>query len=70
MEIPPMKISAGTLDASANIKPRVLIMIAAEEISGPGKGVLQLLETAPIESFEYVLCNFELTDRPVGKFVN
>jgi len=52
-----------------NLKPRVLIMIAAEEISGPGKGVLQFLENAPAGKFEYVLCNFDV-NRPLGKFVH
>ena len=50
------------------IKPRVLIMIAAEQISGPGKGVLQFLEHAPAGAFEYVLCNFDV-NRPFGQFV-
>jgi glycosyltransferase involved in cell wall biosynthesis len=53
-----------------NIKPRVLIMIAANEISGPGKGVLQFLRHAPAGAFEYVLCNFEVKDSPPGQFVD
>ena len=49
-------------------KPKVLIMIAAEEISGPGKGVLQLVEHAAASAFEYVLCNFDPKGRPAGEF--
>jgi glycosyltransferase involved in cell wall biosynthesis len=56
-------------NSSLKIKPRVLIMIAAGEISGPGKGVLQFLEHAPAGSFEYVLCNFDVKNRPAGQFV-
>jgi glycosyltransferase involved in cell wall biosynthesis len=52
-----------------SIKPRVLIMIAADEISGPAKGVLQFLEHAPSGAFEYVVCNFDRENHPVGQFV-
>jgi glycosyltransferase involved in cell wall biosynthesis len=52
------------------IKPNVLIIIATEPIGGPGKGVLQLLEHAPADAFEYQLCNFCLEDRPLGQFVD
>jgi len=58
-----------TLNDSMNIKPRVLIMIATDQIGGPGKGVFQFLEHAPADAFEYVLCNFDLKNRPVGQFV-
>ena len=44
-------------------------MIATEPIGGPGKGVFQFLEHAPADAFEYVLCNFDLKNRPVGQFV-
>lgn len=50
-------------------KPKVLIMIAAGEISGPGKGVFQFLEHAPAGAFEYVLCNFDVRQRPAGQFI-
>lgn len=53
-----------------SIKPKVLIMIATDAIGGPGKGVFQLLEHAPAEAFEYILCNFELKTRPTGQFVD
>jgi glycosyltransferase involved in cell wall biosynthesis len=53
-----------------NIKPRVLIMIATEQIGGPGKGVLQFLEHAPAGTFEYVVCNFDPKNRPAGQFVH
>ncbi len=53
-----------------NIKPKVLIMIATDPIGGPGKGVFQFLEHAPADAFEYVLCNFDLKNRPVGQFVD
>ena len=52
-----------------HIKPKVLIMIATDQISGPAKGVLQFLENAPAGAFDYVLCGFEVTNRPVGQFV-
>jgi glycosyltransferase involved in cell wall biosynthesis len=52
-----------------NLKPRVLIMIATDEIGGPGKGVLQFLKYAPAGAFEYILCNFELEKRRAGQFV-
>ena len=58
-----------TLYYCMNIKPRVLIMIAADEISGPAKGVLQFLEHAPGGAFEYVVCNFDRANRPVGRLV-
>ena len=48
---------------SVNIKPKVLIMLAADLVSGPGKGLLQFLKHAP-QSFEYVLCNFDVKSRP------
>ena len=51
-------------------KPKVLIMIAAEQISGPGKGVLQLVEHAAASGFEYVLCNFDRKTHSVGEFVS
>jgi glycosyltransferase involved in cell wall biosynthesis len=60
----------GKPNHSMNIKPRVLIMIAANEISGPGKGVLQFLKHAPAGAFEYVLCNFQVKDRHPGQFVD
>jgi len=52
-----------------NTTPKVLIMIATDPIGGPGKGVFQFLEHAPADAFEYVLCNFERRNRPVGQFV-
>ena len=53
-----------------NAKPKVLIMIAAEEISGPGKGVLQLVEHAAASGYEYVVCNFDPKGHPTGEFVH
>jgi glycosyltransferase involved in cell wall biosynthesis len=53
-----------------NTKPKVLIMIATDPIGGPGKGVFQFLEHAPADAFEYILCNFDLKNRPVGQFVD
>src|SRR5882762_7667648 len=58
------------LNDSMNIKPKVLIMIATDPIGGPGKGVFQFLEHAPADAFEYVVCNFDLKNRPVGQFVD
>jgi glycosyltransferase involved in cell wall biosynthesis len=52
------------------IKPKVLIIIATDPIGGPGKGVLQLLEHAPADAFEYQLCNFCAENRPLGQFVD
>ena len=45
-------------------------MIATDQIGGPGKGVLQLLQHAPTEAFRYVLCGFDLEGTPVGEFVD
>ena len=53
-----------------NTKPRVLIIIATDEIGGPGKGVLQFLKHAPAGAFEYVLCNFEVKDCAPGQFID
>jgi glycosyltransferase involved in cell wall biosynthesis len=50
-------------------KPKVLIMIAAEQISGPAKGVLQLVEHAAA-GFEYIVCNFQPKNQSVGEFVD
>ena len=50
-------------------KPKVLILIAADEISGPAKGVLQFLEHAPADAFDYVVCNFDREGHPIGQFV-
>jgi glycosyltransferase involved in cell wall biosynthesis len=51
-------------------KRKVLIMIAADQISGPAKGVLQLVEHAATFGFEYVLCNFNVGSQPGGEFVH
>lgn len=48
--------------------PKALILIAADPISGPGKGLLQFLKHAPA-SFQYVLGNFDVNGRPRGHFV-
>jgi glycosyltransferase involved in cell wall biosynthesis len=50
-------------------KPKVLIVIATDAIGGPGKGVFQFLQYASREAFDYLLCNFELKNRPMGEFV-
>lgn len=50
-------------------KPRVLILIATDAIGGPGKGLFQFLAHAPLDAFDYVLCNFSLKGRPMGQFV-
>ena len=50
-------------------KPKVLIMIAPDEISGPAKGVLQLVEHAAASAFQYIVCNFDFRNRPAGQFV-
>jgi glycosyltransferase involved in cell wall biosynthesis len=69
-ETTPVSTSRWTLNDSMNIKPRVLIMIATGQIGGPGKGVFQFLEHASTGDFEYVLCNFDVKNRPVGEFVD
>jgi len=51
------------------IKPNVLIMIATDPIGGPGKGLFQFLQYAPRSAFDYILCNFNLKNRPVGQFI-
>ena len=50
-------------------KPNVLIMIATDAIGGPGKGLFHFLKHAPADAFDYVLCNFNLKNRPMGQFV-
>jgi glycosyltransferase involved in cell wall biosynthesis len=52
-----------------NIKPKVLIIIATDPIGGPGKGLFQFLEHASDDAFEYVVCNFDVKNRPVGQFI-
>jgi len=61
---------AGPSTCFMDTKPKVLIMIAAEQISGPGKGVLQLVEHAAASRFEYVVCNFDLEGHSAGEFVH
>ncbi len=51
-------------------KPKVLIIIASQDIGGPGKGIFQFLEHAPHEKFDYVLCNFNFRNRTIGQFVD
>jgi len=41
--------------------PNVLIIIATDVMSGPGKGLLQFLAYRPELSFAYTLCNFDAT---------
>ena len=50
-------------------KPKVLIMIATDQVGGPGKGLFQFLQYAPREAFDYILCNFNLKNRPAGQFI-
>lgn len=50
-------------------RPRVLIIIAAAAIGGPGKGIFQFLESAPQDEFDYLLCNFYLRNKVIGQFV-
>ena len=67
----PLHLHAGpSANRSMDTKPKVLIMIAAEQISGPGKGVLQLVEHAAASGFEYLVCNFDPKGRPAGEFVH
>ncbi len=54
---------------SAQIKPKVLILIATDPIGGPGKGLFQFLKYAPREVFDYTLCNFQVKNRPTGQFI-
>ena len=51
------------------IRPKVLILIATDAIGGPGKGLFQFLKYAPREAFDYTLCNFKVTNRPMGQFI-
>jgi len=47
-----------------------MIVIAADEISGPAKGVLQFLQNAPTDTFDYVVCNYDVKGRADGDFIN
>jgi glycosyltransferase involved in cell wall biosynthesis len=51
-------------------KPRALIIIASQDIGGPGKGIFQFIENAAREEFEYILCNFNFRNRTIGQFVD
>ena len=51
-------------------KPRVLIIIASQDIGGPGKGIFQFIENAPKGDFEYILCNFNFRNRTIGQFAD
>lgn len=44
-------------------------MIATDPIGGPGKGLFQFLKHAPRETFDYILCNFDVKNRLVGEFI-
>jgi glycosyltransferase involved in cell wall biosynthesis len=56
-------------NGAVEIKPKVLILIATDPIGGPGKGLFQFLKYAPGNAFDYLLCNFNVKDRPEGKFI-
>jgi len=43
-----------------SIKPRVLILIATDNLGGPGKGIFQFIRHADSERYDYFLGNFEL----------
>jgi glycosyltransferase involved in cell wall biosynthesis len=49
--------------------PRPLLLIATDEIGGPGKGLLQFAGQLARHREDYLLCNFDLRNRPVGQFV-
>lgn len=51
-------------------KPRVLIIIASQDIGGPGKGIFQFIENTPKGDFEYILCNFNFRNRTIGQFAD
>jgi glycosyltransferase involved in cell wall biosynthesis len=48
----------------------VLIIIATDIIGGPGKGLFQFFKHAPAGEFDYILCNFNVRNRPFGQFIN
>ena len=47
-----------------------MIVIATDDIGGPGKGLFQFLKYTSREDLEYLLCNFELKGRPDGQFID
>jgi glycosyltransferase involved in cell wall biosynthesis len=47
-----------------------MIVIATDDIGGPGKGLFQFLKHAPPGELNYVLCNFDIKDRPAGQFID
>lgn len=51
-------------------KPRVLIIIASQDIGGPGKGIFQFIDNSPKGDFEYILCNFNFRNRTIGQFAD
>lgn len=56
-------------NGDVKIKPKVLILIATDPIGGPGKGLFQFLEHASGNALDYLLCNFNVKDRPEGQFI-
>jgi len=50
------------------MKPKVFMLIDATQINGPGKGLFQLLQNAPVDAFDYVLCNFSYSTKEKNAF--
>ena len=50
--------------------PKVLIIIDSAAIGGPGKGIFQLIDNAPNEKFDYVLCNFKYRKPTNTEFID
>ncbi len=50
--------------------PRVMIIVATANLSGPAKGVLQLLESLQQKSLPFFLYNFRVNGDPQEKFYN
>ena len=47
-----------------------MIVIATDDIGGPGKGLFQFLKYTSRDDLEYLLCNFELKGLPDGQFID
>jgi len=51
------------------MKPNVLIIIATNNLSGPGKGLMQFIQYASAHDFDYVLSNFIQKNQTTFEFM-
>ena len=51
-------------------KAKVLIIIDSVFLGGPGKGIFQILDNAPADQFDYILCNFQYNNQKSTEFID